>query len=200
MRVRPGGARPRAGAGFTLIELILAISLMVLLGGMVWLNYVTIGQRGKVDEAVARVASTLNLCRAEAGATGKSLRLEFVGDGQMKVTIEAQPLTDPGVFVDYQAGPWSDDPLSDQLKVNSCRLLAPGIDSVMAQSSDGPAMPPIGFYPDGSGDSATIELSPRNGDDTRTFIIDFDGLNGTTMQRILLPSELEEYRRQNGQE
>ena len=190
--------RRQAQAGFTLFELILALSLVVLLGVMVVLSLPSLDQRVKFEEAVRQLEAVLRLGRAESASTGKRLRLEFAAEGSFKVTWEPQPLTEPGVFQDYTVPTWA----RELLVVRSCRLTSPSLQTPqesMVPTADGAVLSPIIFYPDGSCDSAVIQAGGKQPDEIRTAVIEMDGINGIITTRLLLPSELEEYLKSNAQ-
>ena len=172
----------------------------MLLGGLLSMHYILLSQRDKFDESVAHFEAVLRLARAEASSTGKRLRMEFLDDGAFKITGELEPLTDPNNFQDYQKAHWAQDLPCQWIKVSACRITAPTLATVLGTGAtgQGPAMPPILFYPDGSSDSATLEIVSRDAGDARTVVIDVDGVNSTITRRMLLPSELEEYHKAVG--
>ena len=61
-------------------------------------------------------------------------------------------------------------------------------------SEDEDALQSITFYPDGSSDSALLELAPIDPDDTIRSTVRLDGVNGTAETLELTETELEENR------
>jgi type IV fimbrial biogenesis protein FimT/type IV fimbrial biogenesis protein FimU len=190
-----------AGAGkraFTLLELLLALAIvvMVLAGGV--LLYMSLMAGRRLEEGAWRVESMLRMARADAAQTGRRVRLSFgAEDGQWQILWESDPLSKPGEFSEYTACTWRSYLPSTMVRVQRCDLVGPSayqtlqLDAMNDGGSEAEALHALTFYPDGSCDSATIELVDKAGEDLRTAIIDLDGLTGTATTRIMTPSELQ---------
>jgi prepilin-type N-terminal cleavage/methylation domain-containing protein len=184
--------------GFTLIEIMLALAVVLMLTGLAVFNFVPWGNSKKFQEGSFQFESLLRLMRAESANIGKKLRLEF--DDQTRevtVTCEDKPLEQPGQFVAYYGGAWANNLPNGLVCVSRCDLTSSGI-WVPANSSQGggpsqKALSPITFYPDGSSDSAVIELVGREAGESRTAVIVVDGVNGTVIANMLGESELADY-------
>ncbi|MFB3894574.1 MAG: GspH/FimT family pseudopilin [Phycisphaerae bacterium] len=188
--------------GFTLIEVVLAIGVLLLLGSIVVLSYTGMLVSGRLDEGTSQFEAALRMARAEAANQGRKFRLEFDAEsGQCKATWEASPLTDPGVFIDYVGAAWSRGLPNDLVTVTRSDLTGASAynvlpDSAPLSSTDAPALAAVTFYPDGSSDSAVFELRGRDASEQRTAIITLDGLSGTIDIQIYTPEEYQAYRDQ----
>ena len=108
------GKRGRAtGSGFTLIELVLTIALILLLVGASVLNFGSLQRGAQLDEGVGQMEFLFRLARATAAGTGRQVRVSFAGDPGpggtnavqglpamegIQVTWEPDPLGAPGRF------------------------------------------------------------------------------------------------------
>jgi len=190
--------RSRAGAAaFTLLELVLVVAILVLLAGVMVMSLGGVRPGSDLDQGAVQFENVLLMARAEAANTGRRLRLDFDGGGgAAKVLWEPQPLEEPGKFADYTAS-WTQDIPNDSVRVVRSRLTGPSAfqtpEAVGATSSqEGEALASVNFYPDGSADSAQIELASTDQEDARRAVINIDGLSRTITTRILTQAELEE--------
>jgi type II secretory pathway pseudopilin PulG len=194
-------ARPTRRAAFTLIEILLALFILVLLIAATAMNLGPWQGTGVLEEGAGRVETALRMARADAANKARRVRIAFgEEDGKFQVLWEAEPLAEPGKFAEYTACAWRDLVPMDGVRVERCELTAPSIYQIAdagtpgggtQQSRSAPALAAITFEPDGSGDSAVIELSATDGRDTRRAIIEIQGLTGTISSRILTTGELE---------
>jgi prepilin-type N-terminal cleavage/methylation domain-containing protein len=183
--------RPCRRAGFTLIEVLLAITLVLVL---ITVSAISVGawKRGQdLKEGSQNLMTALRMARADAANRGKRLRLVFSpADGQTQLLWEPDPLTKPGVFVDYTVCTWKSFLANPDVQVRRCdftgsstyRTLA--ADTATTSVSDQPTMAPITFEPDGSCDSVIIEMVATDASITQHAIIELEGLTGRVMNRI----------------
>ncbi len=180
--------------GFTLIEVLLALTLVVLFGTLSVLSFTSWRQARALPEGADRVESLIMLARAEAANLGRHLRLEFGADGQMAVEIERNPLEEPGKYSPYLDSAWASELPNDLVRVVRCTLTGSSAYSVLNTRGQEPGeLQAITFFPDGSCDSAAIEL--READrDKRHAIIEIDALtNKVQPARIMEGQELQDY-------
>jgi len=187
-------------AGFTLVEIILAVAIVFLLlsagifafGG--WLR----GQ--KLPEGARQFESILRRARAEAAARGRRIRLVF--DPQTldpNLAWEPKPLEEPGSFLPYSSTGLTLHLPRELVRVVRCQRIGQSAlrtliyqDGSELESEEGKILEPLTFYPDGSHDSAIIELAGREDTELRIGRIELDGMTGTITLRILTPTEQEE--------
>ena len=188
-------AAPRRG-GFTLMEILLALTIIGLLVAAVAVNFGAFGSGRALEESTVRLETAFRMARAEAANQGRRLRLAFDETGtRMVVFWEPQPMTEPGRFAEYTACTWDDYVSMEGVRLERCDLAALSLYQAVDAStpggagrSTGPAA--ITFEPDGSSDSAVVELSATDTRDTRRAIIELEGLTGTVTSRILTAVEL----------
>jgi Tfp pilus assembly protein FimT len=178
--------------------MVLALTLLVLLAG---LSVMALGAwRGSrvLEDGAGRIESALRMARAEAANQGRRVRLTFQKDGaQPEVEWEADPLTKPGEFAAMTACTWQDYIAMDGVRVERCDLVGPSTQrpsdwgAELQAEVDEETMTII-FQPDGSSDSATIELSALAAGDPRRAVINLNGRIGTITVEIMSASETEQ--------
>jgi len=191
--------RPRAG--FTLLELTLAMAIVLLLLGAFVVNYTGYQGSRRLADGVDRFGTVLRMARAEAASIGRRLRLSFDEEtAQMQVLWEPEPLTEPGQFVRYHACTWRHYLPTGTVRVSRCQLVGSSAYRVLAAESlrdsafEEEALEAITFYPDGSSDSAVIELVASRDDPDEAIpraVIQLDGLNGTIKTDFLTPDDVD---------
>lgn len=200
-RVGPGPRTRAAGlaaasAGFTLLELLLALGLMAMMAGMVLLNVDMLRGDRALDEGVLRMETALRMARADAANQGRRFRLAFSeADGKIRVLWEPDPLAEPGQFAEYTACTWDDYLASENVRVDRWELIGPsfyqlpdiGTGETFGNRTD--AAVAITFEPDGSSDSAVIEIVATDGFDVRRGVIAIEGMTGVITSRILSSEE-----------
>jgi len=190
--------------GLTLLELVLALSMLVMLAAVA---AITVGRgygRRQFEEAVRRFESTLRMTRVEAAAQGRRFRVSFAplsatddSSAAIRVEWEVQPLTEPGRFTDYdRVSTWSGYIPGDEIRILSCRLTGPSTYHMTGDEEDESeaVLQSITFYPDGSSDSALVEIAPRDEDDVMRAVIRLDGINAMLRTLTVTDDELEENR------
>lgn len=76
-RTRPGSRA--TGAGFTLVELLLTVVLLLLLLGAVAFNYSTLQQGAQLDEGTGQLETLFRFARAQASGSGRQVRI-YLGE------------------------------------------------------------------------------------------------------------------------
>jgi len=197
-----GASRPRLG--FTLFELILAAAIFALVSGSIILAVGGWYREQSVDECARRVEAILRLARAEACGRSRRIRLAFDAETLAPAILwEPEPLAEPGRFVPH-FGQWAHDLPTEELQFLSCRRTGASAvklltysDAEEPASAEGEPLESVTFLPDGSCDSAVIEMTALDGLDPRVGRIEIDGVTGTVTLRILTPLEQEEQEEAN---
>lgn len=203
---------PRGEKGFSLVELLLTLVLILCLAAASVFTFTAIYQSANLDEGSDRFQSLVRFAQAEAATTGRKVRLQFVPAvpvetqvtteattelRAIKVTWEADLLNAPGVFQDYTNKAWSEEIVNELVGVEKVQPIQspnapPAQETAMplaGETADASALeedfPSITFYPDGSCDSAEIVLASRNSDDDRRLAVRLSGLLGSVSTRTL---------------
>jgi len=195
-RRRASSPRAARAAGFTLVEVLLAMAILLLLLGLGMVSLSSLGAGHALEDGAWRFEGVLRMARAEAANQGRRLRLDFDPQtGALLILWEPDPVAQPGVFEDYTACSWRNAVPSDQVTVTRCQLVGPSAyQTLNLGAMNAPAagqqatLQAITFYPDGSCDAAEIELADASGEDARTAVIDMDGLTGVTSTQITSPT------------
>lgn len=192
-----GRIRP-ARLGFTLVEVILAVAIVGLLAGTFILAFGDWYQREAIDDGARRVESILRVARAEACSQGRRFRLAFgqsAPEAAPMILWEPRPLAEPGRFVPFY-GAWANDLPTDLLTFIQCRRTGDSARKLLTYndadepvSPDGAPLQSLTFMPDGSCDSAIIEVVAADGRDNRVGRIEINGLTGSISLRMLTPTE-----------
>src|SRR5262245_18032210 len=103
----------RTGHGFTLVELLLALVLVLLLAGALVFSFSSLLGGTQLEEGAGQVESLLRYARAHAANTGRKVQLLFneedeTGEqwGNVRLSWEPDPLGDPGYFEDVAEASW----------------------------------------------------------------------------------------------
>lgn len=186
----------RVPRGFTLMEILLALTVMGLLLTALAVNWSALAGGQDLEEGAGRLETALRMARADAANRGRRIRLAFDEiDGRFIVFWEADPMGEPGRFTEYTACTWGDYVSMDRIRLERCELVGLSIYQVMKMSAPGGAdttagPAPITFEPDGSSDSAIIEVSAVDERDPRHVIIELEGLTGTVTSQICVPEDV----------
>ncbi|MCD6303775.1 MAG: GspH/FimT family pseudopilin [Planctomycetes bacterium] len=178
------------------MEMLLAAALIVLIVSLGILNLQGLYEGERFVQAARRVESILRMARAEAATTGRRVRLDFdPATGRARVEWEPKPLEEPGNFVPKSAA-WALDLPNDLVRFRQCRRVGESAVQVLTYrqdeellSEDGEPLEAVTFYPDGSCDSAVIELAGRSEYEQRIARIELSGTSGRITMRILTPAE-----------
>ena len=183
-------ARP----GLTLLELLLALSLIVVLAGAFVLNLAGRSRSAEFDEGLDRFRTTLRLMRAEAANCGRRFRISpDAQSGAPLVEWEADPLAKPGQFAPYTVASWQTYVPTDLVTITRSELTGPSAYRVLTspglKPKGEPESPAVVFYPDGSSDFAAFTLASTNPDDARRMLVELNGLTGEISTRQLTEEE-----------
>ena len=198
--------RPRAG--FTLIEVVLSLSLIVMLAAMVTVGVSSQSERRRFAEAAGRFETLFRMARGAALNERRRFRIEFGGPGgqvdfdeltPVRVLWEPEHLVEPGIFVPYPLATWESYIPSGELRVLRCRLVGPSayrtittLTGSASDKEDDEALQAVTFCPDGWSDSALIELAPPEFESLLRAAIRWDGDSGNVKLQFLTETELEE--------
>jgi len=210
-RLGAGLRSSRRAAAYTLLEVLLTMSLFIMLISV--LVFTTWGIRAEfLDQGAYRFETVIRLARTEAANRGRRMRLQFQtsdeaqsGDaelpGSFSILWEPQPLAEPGQFVPYTDSSWARSLPNEMITVVRSQLTGASAHQVLTydqgapvgQDAEGRELQSVNFYPDGSSDSAFIELQSRDTEDTRHALISLDGINGIIETSIMTQTELQEF-------
>ncbi len=194
--------------GFSLVELLLAVVLVLSLLGAVAFSFSTVQQGTELDEGVIQVEALLRFARAQAANTGRKVQITFteasgggtnLNESALHVSWEPDPLGQPGQFEPLPEGLGFTKSINDLVSIMNVRPGAsePAVSAVgenlptnSPETFEEPAqtLASIAFYPDGSCDSAQITMASRNVEDSRRTSIRLVGTTGV-MRRVSAPSE-----------
>lgn len=105
------GRRPSAtGAGFTLVELVLTVALLLLIAGAVGYGFSSSRRGAQLEEGAGQLESLFRFARAQAASTGRRVQISFAeaspagatnadsGAPRLQMQWESDPLAQPGKF------------------------------------------------------------------------------------------------------
>ena len=205
-------------AGYTLLELLLVVLLVLLFTGAAVMNVAPLAQGARLDEGVGQLETLLRFARAEAAQQGRrhQLQIQAASEAQpasraaIAVRWEPEPLQDPGVFVQRQSTAALAQSVTEHVRSEHVRLIEPASPSahppaardawdMSAPASEPPGAPAFGaveewpsitFYPDGSSDSAEILVGSTDINDPRLMLVKWNGLSGSTAREGVNPESL----------
>jgi prepilin-type N-terminal cleavage/methylation domain-containing protein len=136
--------RRRGRRGYSLVELLLTMSLLLLFTGLAVVSLDTLNQRSTLTEGAVRFETLLRFARAEAAHSGRRVRLNFVQDtnqvetatqlstnqldttiplNHVELTWEPNPASEPDVFRDLLTIQWGVDQANEMVGVSGVRLV-----------------------------------------------------------------------------
>ncbi len=197
-------ARPnakRARQAFTLVEMLLTTSLVLLLASVLVFSFSTLLRSTQLEEGAGRLESVIRFARAQAANSGRKVQIVFEQEtpsasdstgGNIRLNWEPDPLDQPGRYEELVDGTGQVQGFSDLVQVKDVQLLeATGAKTCPYKSSDemmdsenleaslSEPFSSITFYPDGSSDSAEIILASRALDDDHQMAVRLVGLTGS---------------------
>lgn len=133
------GRRPSAtGAGFTLVELVLTVALLLLIAGAVGYSFNSARRGAQLEEGAGQLESLFRFARAQAASTGRRVQVSFAEESavgatnataglpRVQVQWEPDPLAQPGKFVPLaDAVPFTDQ-LNDLVQFRPAAAPEPG--------------------------------------------------------------------------
>ena len=169
----------------TLIEILLACSILGLIAAAVIMNFSTLLDTQHLEEGASQVESLVRMSKAQAALQGKRVRmLVDAGAGKLSLEWEPNPAVEPGKFVAYEGLALGANSIAEHVKVTSCSLDGP--DAGGESKGEGPTM--IYFDPDGSCDGFTIHLASINDKDARRAHVQLFSFDGTIGTQISTPN------------
>ena len=210
MDVRTAPKHRDRGAGFTLVELLLAVALLMLLLSAVVYNFSGLQRGAQLDEGANQIEALIRFARAHAANSGRQVQITFeedIGDGfivplgNLSVVWEPDPVNRPGLFEPLTIAEEFVRSITDLISIEGVRLVEGDSfepqpvnpSSQSDENAEGNSMlvtfPPIGFFPDGSSDSAEIIIASRSEEDTRRIAVRLQGITGS-IRRKLVADEL----------
>jgi general secretion pathway protein G len=137
--VRPAGRRPQARrratrGGFTLLELLLVLAILVVLGGIVAVNVVGTGQAANVDATTAQLKmlkSNIDMFQIRMNSMPASL--EELRDGPSDASKKAKWVAP--IITEIPKDAWGNE-LDFKVNGNSYEIRSPGIDGQMSTEDD----------------------------------------------------------------
>lgn len=180
------------------MELLASLVILTLLCGLVVVNFTAMGRGRQLEEGALRFETALRMARATAANYGR--RVRFVFDPEtalLEVMWEGEPLSAPNQFVPARTA-WSHQVPNSMVRATRSRLTGPSAYRTLTLgpgrgSSEDDELEPVTFYPDGSSDSAVIELSDADGEETRRAVIELSGISGRIRTQILTAEQLQEF-------
>lgn len=196
----------RAQRGFTLIEMLLVVLVVLLLASVSVIYFGGLLQGSQLNEGTTRFGGLIRFVRAEAANSGRKLQIQFaplsnsitgLSYYQPVVTCEREPLNEPGVFTPIDRLNVQSDSINDLVCIASVRLLGTAVTPAEEEVADNAAdlyweedegdlmAPPITFFPDGSSDSVEITLVSADQDDDRRMQLRLNGITGSIATEAL---------------
>ena len=188
------------GPGFTLLELLLVVVLLLgLLGALIY-NFSPLQTGANLDEGARQFEALVRFAGAHAASTGRAVQFRFEETSTnetfssavpLKVVVEVDPVGQPGTFEEArEAQPFLAE-LSERIRFVEVkggeRPLNQGTNEVVEAEVYAKTFPPITFFPDGSSDSATIVARSTDPLDLREMKFELAGVTGgirTEIRRI----------------
>jgi Tfp pilus assembly protein FimT len=202
-----GPARRTTGGGFTLLELLLTVSLVLMLVGAMVFNFSALLRGNQLAEGTTRLETLMRFARAQAANSGRKVQLVFSAEstntpaastGEVRATWEPDPLRQPGCFSDLNEAQFHVQEINNLVQVESVKLLdastaCPTTENVaeeefedeFAELPPAASMSPITFYPDGSSDSAEIIVAARSPEEDQRMAVRLVGMTGSISHQLL---------------
>ena len=143
--------------GFTLLEVLLALSLFVLLAAMAWPLMQSQIVAAELPESASRLRSILYMTRASAMLEHRRHRLRFIPQEQQPIVeIEPDPIVEPGVWVPVGYD-WAEEPaLLAEIEVHRVLPGRPAYMRPVSVSEEG-AVDPLEAEPVAEEETSAVE-------------------------------------------
>jgi type II secretory pathway pseudopilin PulG len=199
----------RGGLGFTLLELLLTVALLMALLAAVVFNFAPLKTGASLEEGGRQFEALIRFASAQAAQSGRVVQFRFdeaVADSgsrtnetsessegaektkPLRVMREVDPAGQPGVFEEMPEAQSFLAELLERIHIEDVkgaeRPVNLGTNEVAAAETVLLPKPPITFYPDGSSDTADIILSSRDPDDFRQLTIHLAGVTRMITSRM----------------
>jgi len=182
--------------GFTLLELVLAIVLLMLLSGAIVFSFTNLQKRTQLDEGVRRLITVVRYAKAHAATTGRPMQFQLVqgtndvlNDTGIQVLWESDPANKPGELTDLRETLPMVEAVNDLVK---CQLPEPPRPDSGLESMDDTVLKRFVLHPDGSADPGRLIVTSRDGEDDRRFLFEIIGITGELKRRELNTNEFTE--------
>jgi Tfp pilus assembly protein FimT len=198
----------RATGGFSLLELLMAVTLVLLLAGAMVFNFSNLMRGNQLEEGTTRLETLMRYARAQAANSGRKVQIVFSSDstnapatpastGEVRATWEPDPLRQPGCYTDLEQNQWHVQEINDLVQVESVTLLDANAAKPPAEECDdatgqpagaAPVMKPVSpitFYPDGSSDSAEIIVAARSPEEDQRMSVRLVGVTGSISHQLV---------------
>lgn len=152
MAIERGSRRVKPKAAFTLVELLLTVSLMLGLAGAVVINFGSLDRSARLEEGASHLQTLFRYARAQAGSTGRQVRITFDSGAQslggstnqiqtatnagVQILWEANPVESPGIFQTLPGAELLLDQVNDLVNVREVRQ--PGANASAAENLELP--------------------------------------------------------------
>ena len=202
-----GSARGGAGRGFTLVELLLSVAVVLLLVAAVVFSFSTLLTGSQLDEGLAHFEQLVRLARAHSANTGRQVHMTFHEEvtpegsvvGTIKLAWEPDPIGTPGVLEPVWTLSDVARRVNEMVAIDRSQLTGDSYNAANhadryseAGNSFAEAPPwlaPIRFYPDGASDSAEVFLVSRDPEDHRKAVARLEGITGGLQLDTIAPAE-----------
>lgn len=179
--------------GFTLLELVLAIVLLMLLSGAIVFSFTNLQKRTQLDEGVNRLITVVRYAKAHAATAGRPMQFQLVqgtndllNDSSIRVFWEPDPTDNPGQLADLRETLPMIEALNDLVK---CQLPDPPSPNAELETVDDTVLKRFVLHPDGSADPGKLIVTSRDGEDDRRFLFEIIGITGELKKRELNTNE-----------
>ena len=210
--------------GFSLLELLLVLVIVMLLFGAAVFEYSSMGRGVSLSEGANRMESLFRFARSEAERSGKRVRIRFgpiesesgnlsaqtdstntveiasTAEEYPVVEWEPNPVEMPGEFKSLANSASFTEGINELVKIESIQLS--GLDAQMARintetdsSGETPTdnspdqleytLPILHFFPDGSCNSARIQLADINPENLNKSIVELMGYTGAVKHQFI---------------
>lgn len=176
-RIQSGRAQRATGRGFTLVELLLTLALILLLAAAAAFNFASL-QRGKhLDEGMLQFEALLRFARSQAESSGRPIQLVFEDPSTstngaatstnriLKLRWEPDPLGAPGVYADLPQTPHYLEAIQDHLNIEEIQRFDGAIPQL---NSTGGTNAPI-LPPQPTAQAPTVDASGKPMDGSKGF-------------------------------
>lgn len=198
---------------FTLLELILVVSLIGLVAVFAWPDFGAARASEELRESTRRMTTAVAMCRAEAMNEARRYRIRIRLDGTVRIEQQLDPIVAPHVYVPVESDWGKTEPLLADVWVEAVQLLpnGPAPIQIIDENIEFPEMelepvrideyefePTIEFLPDGSCNSlrwvlrdvrGTARLLTLDGRLGRVDWAEWDAVEADNVQR---PEPVEE--------
>lgn len=197
----------KSALGFTLVELLLVVALLMALLGAIVYNFAAARKGAELDEGVRQFETLARWAGSYAASNGRAVQFRFeTGEvstnssassnpelATLRVMFEIDPVYRPGEFIDVAEAAALVESINDRVRIESVngpsRPANISTNEMSLEQTNAP-LPAITFFADGSTESAEIVLASNDGEDFRRATIRLDGVTGGIRSEIATPADL----------